>query len=363
MIKFKELREQLTDESIKNILLEFNVEPVAEDEDKIIFPTCCHNLTGGSPKLYYYKSNKMFHCYTHCAATFDIFTLLQKMYKLRDKDITLYDAIQICNLDVDEVENLENDPDHIANNEDLVRLQSLNNIVLPNLDNDELTFRKYDKKVLRHFSFDYDGLMPWIKEGMTVDALQRFNIKYDVVQNAIIIPNYDYYGNLIGIRARYFNPEDIKKGKYRPVYIDNTLYSHPTGRTFYGIFENHRNIEKRHICIIFEGEKSTILYGSIYGNDQNIALSTLGQNITRDHIQYLLKMGVRDVILAYDADYEDQKQFNEIEEKYRAKAHILEPYFNVSYLMDDDGDLNYKDSPIDKGKEIFEKLLQQRRIL
>ena len=110
-------------------------------------------------------------------------------------------------------------------------------------------------------------------------------------------------------------------------------------------------------------EKSVLLYGTIYGNEQNIALATLGQNITKDNIQYLLKMGVRTVILAYDTDYEDYDQLLAVEKKYAAKAKILEPYFNVSYLMDDDFDLPYKSSPIDGGKEIFEKLLKNRRII
>ena len=43
MINFQELREQLTDETIKDILGQFNVEPVEENEEAIIFPTCCHN--------------------------------------------------------------------------------------------------------------------------------------------------------------------------------------------------------------------------------------------------------------------------------------------------------------------------------
>ena len=87
-MNFRDLREQLTDESIKNILAQFNVEPVTEDETSITFPTCCHNLEGGSPKLIYYKNTKLFHCYTECAASFDIFNLLQKMYRLRGKEIT-----------------------------------------------------------------------------------------------------------------------------------------------------------------------------------------------------------------------------------------------------------------------------------
>lgn len=357
-MNFKDLREQLTDESIKNILAQFNVEPVREDELSITFPTCCHNLEGGSPKLVYYKNTKLFHCYTECASSFDIFTLLQKMYILRGKEITLRQAVEICDLDASEIKNEDTD---LSCADEIRYMQEMNNIVIPNID--QLEFKTYDRKILKQYAFDYAGLMPWIQEGMSIEALQKFNIRYDYLNQAIIIPNFDYDGQLIGIRARYFREEDIKKGKYRPVYYNGILYNHPTGRTFYGIFENHKNIERKHICVIFEGEKSVLLYNTIYGNDHGIALATLGQNITKDHIQYLLKMGVRTVILAYDTDYEDYDQLLAVEKKYAAKAKILEPYFNVSYLMDDDFDLPYKSSPIDGGKEIFEKLLKNRRII
>lgn len=357
-MNFKDLREELTDESIKNILSQFNVEPVYEDEFSITFPTCCHNLEGGSPKLVYYKNTKLFHCYTECASSFDIFTLLQKMYLLRGKEITLKQAIAICDLDSSHL-TVENES--LSCNDDIRHMQKLNNTYTYKVE--DINFKVYDKKVLKQYTFDYHGLMPWIEEGIGIEALQRFNIKYDIMNNAIVIPNFDYNGSLIGIRARYFNEEDIKKGKYRPIYNNGVLYSHPTGRTFYGIFENHKNIERKHTCVIFEGEKSVLLYNTIYGNENGIALATLGQNITKDHIQYLLKMKVKNVILAYDTDYEDYNQLMEVEQKYLAKAKILEPYFNISYLIDYDFDLPYKSSPIDGGKEIFEKLLKNRRIV
>lgn len=358
MVDFKQLREQLTDEMIKNILAQFNVECVRETENEIIFPTCCHNLIGGSPKLFYYKDSKLFHCFTECNSSFDIFTLLQKMYRLRGQEITLRQAVEICDLDASNI-TTEQKNDGVA--DDIRYMQSINNIYIPDVDN--LDFKTYDSKILKRFSFDYMGLMPWIEEGIGIETLQRFQIKYDAFRQAIVIPNFDYDGKLIGIRERYFKPEDVAKGKYRPLFDNGVLYNHPTGRTFYGIYENHRNIERKHMAIIFEGEKSTLLYGTIYGNDQNISLATLGQNITKDHIQYLLKMGVRHVILAYDSDYEDYKQLHEVEQRYIEKAKILAPFFNVSILMDYDFELPYKSSPIDGGKEIFERILKNRRII
>ena len=74
MSNLNDIKEQLTTEEVKSILAEYEVYPYGEDEEKIVFPTCCHNLVGGSPKLIYYKNTKLFHCYTECAESFDIFT-------------------------------------------------------------------------------------------------------------------------------------------------------------------------------------------------------------------------------------------------------------------------------------------------
>lgn len=358
MRNFKELRQELTDEMIKDILLQFNVEPVEEDSTHIVFPTCCHNLDGGSPKLYYFKDTKLFRCFTECCASFDIFTLLQKMYSLRGKEINLRQAVSLCGLDTSDV-----DASEIAYNvkDDIRYMQELNNIYIPDVDN--LDFKEYDPAILKRYSFDYLGFLPWIEEGISIESLRKFNIKYDNYNQAIIIPNFDYDGKLIGVRGRFFRPEDIMRGKYRPIYYNNVLYNHPTGRTFYGIYENKLAIQRKKIAVIFEGEKSVLAYGSIYGVDNNIALATLGQNITKDHIQYLLKMKVTHVILAYDTDYEDYKQLEEVEQKYIQKAKILAPYFNVSILMDYGFSLPYKSSPIDGGKDIFEAMLKNRRII
>lgn len=357
MISIRDLREQLSDEMIKDILAQYDVSPVTETEDYIIFPTCCHNLKGGSPKLFYYKNTRLFYCFTECNETFDIFTLLRKMHKLRGEVITLKQAIQLCSLNATDVK--EKTFIDYNNLEDIKYLQTLNNISNCEVEN----FKEYDKNILRQYPFDYIGLMPWIKEGISVEALQKFNIKFDEKNNAILIPNFDISGKLIGLRERFLNEQDIKKGKYRPLYRNGVLYNHPTGKTFYGIFENHKNIEKKKLAIIFEGEKSVLLYSSIYGNDNNIALATLGQNITRNHINLLLKMKVKNIILAYDTDYEDKDEYYEVMKKYISKAKILAPYFNISILMDKDFILPYKSSPIDGGKEIFEKLLADRMVI
>lgn len=252
MPTIQDLREQLTDESIKDILIQYNVEPFEETEDFIVFPTCCHNLVGGSPKLYYYKNTHLFHCYTECAASFDIFELLIKMHKLRGEEITLKQSIALCNLDTSYMK--DDDFAKYDISKDLRFLKITNNTTLVN--SEDIQLKTYDREILRKFSFDYVGLQPWLQEGIGVEALQRFNIKYDSFRQAIIIPNFNIKGELIGIRGRFFKQEDIAKGKYRPIFDNGTIYNYPTGKTFYGIYENHKNIERKKMCVIFEGEKS-----------------------------------------------------------------------------------------------------------
>lgn len=351
MYTFKELRDQLSDGQIKDILAQFNVEPVNETENFIVFPTCCHNLEGGSPKLFYYKNTKLFKCYTQCNEMFDIFTLLVKMYALRDQEITLRQAVSIAGLDNSDVPDVNKS--YIL--EDLKYMNMLNTTSVPNTE--ELGLKTYDKKIVNTYLVTQEGCKPWIDEGIGWEQIIKFNIRYDVSNNAIIIPNYDYDGNLIGVRGRFLDPN--AKAKYAPIWYNRQCLSHPTGKSLYGIYENHKTIEEKKMVILFEGEKSVLKFGTYYPNS-NVALATLGKNITREHIQLLLKMGVKRVVLAYDADYETYDELEEKKKEYLKLATILTPYFNVSILLDYDLELSYKDSPVDKGKEVFDRILKER---
>jgi 5S rRNA maturation endonuclease (ribonuclease M5) len=350
----RELREELNDEQVKNILMQFNVEPYAETDAAIIYPTVCHNLDGGNPKLYYYKNTKLFKCYTECNEIFDIFKLLQMMMALRGKPITIPQAIEMCDLQNESVDT-NYDPRDI---EDLRYLEELHNTVVDVNQLRPLKF--YDKNTLNRYIFSMDGVRSWIEEGISLSAIEKFGIKFDPISNAIIIPNYDIEGNLIGVRGRFLDPD--APAKYAPMYYNGAYLAHPTGRSFYGIHENKKKIEEKHRVVIFEGEKSVMKFETYYPGE-NIALATLGKTITNEHIRLLLKMKVSHVILAYDADYETEAELTAKREEYTKIAKILKTYFTVSILLDFNLKLNYKDSPIDGGKEYFEELLKNRLVL
>lgn len=350
MSKLKDLRMQMTEENIKDILAKFGVFVHTDTENALIFPTVCHNESGGSPKLYYYKEDKIFKCYTGCNAMFDIFDLIMRIQKTRGEEIHLKRAIELAG-----VENTEQlvDKDILKDLEYLQELSKIANSIIE----EEKNVRYLDEKILDNFQYDMVGNKSWLDEGITKEAMERFSIGYYPYLNAITIPNFDHDGKLIGIRGRFLNQDSI--AKYMPIKYKNEILSHPTGKFLYGYYENKNIIKRKGIAILFEGEKSVLKMESLYPGN-NIALSTSGKRVTLDHLNALLKLNIREVILAYDKDYTNREERQKTLAEYEKIVSILSAYFDVSIIIDTESLLGYKDSPIDKTKDIFEELLRYR---
>lgn len=352
-MSIKELRMKFSEDDVKNLLAKYGVFVQLETDKALVFPTACHNLEHGSNKLYYYKDEKIFKCYTGCNAMFDIFTLLQKMKALRDEEITMGEAIRLSGVEQTARTESQEVLDDLAY---LRRLRENRSFGLTG-DDEDSGGKILDKKIIDMFSFNEVGVQPWIDEGISVAALKKFNIRYDSIMNAIIIPNLDHEGNLIGIRGRFFGEDAI--AKYMPIRFNGKILNHPTGKYLYGYYENKDIIRKTGIAIIFEGEKSVMKMETLYPNN-NIAVSTAGKKITLDQMHALLKLGVREVILAYDKDYRNKEERDAKIAEYDRVLTVLKPFFQTSLLIDFDNKLNFHDSPIDGGKEILDELIKNR---
>lgn len=348
--KIKDLREQITAENIKDILALYGVDPAHENDEFLVFPTVCHNVEGGSHKLYYYKDNHMFKCYTECDSVFDVFTLIQKMQELRDEPVSLPQAMKIAGMD----EDIDmSDVDTTARN-DMDYLYDLNHTVSNELYNPEILD---ESKIMQAFTFSLDALRPWEEEGISPQTLMKYKIKYDPIGNVIIIPHYNDEGGLIGVRGRYLNPDAY--AKYKPIKHNGKVLAHKTSRVLYGLNINREAIQKHKIAVIFEGEKSVMKMDTVYG-DNNIAVAVSGKTITIDHIKLLLKYGVEKIVLAFDRDYSDLDEIVDKQQEYREIVAYVQNFCNVSMIIDYSFKLDYKDSPIDKGKEVFEDLMSKK---
>ena len=191
--------------------------------------------------------------------------------------------------------------------------------------------------------------------------MDKFNIRYSVSRNQIIIPHYDINGNLIGIRGRTLNEEEAEEfGKYRPIEIEGVEYAHPLSLNLYGIYENKEAIKRIKRVVLFEGEKSVLKGYNYYGNN-NISLAVCGSHINKRQIDLLIKnFDINEIIVAFDKEYETQREYVNYLVRYSEACKKYKNYCNFSIVMDKNNLLDLKDSPIDKGKEVFEQLIRER---
>ena len=240
--------ENLNTDAIIHLMTELGADRYDDRGDYIIFPTICHNedSSEASMKLYFYKNNKVFVCYTSCGGM-SIFKFLKHYYEERQIE---YDWHQ----DIYEV---------VCNCSDFKRKEGFIKPVYKSLKErysvarKEVQLPEYSPNVLDCFIKHYPP--EWLNDGISELAMDKFNISYSISQNKIIIPHYDIDGRLVGIRGRALNEWEVENvGKYAPIRVENVWYKHPLSMNLYGLNINRKNISKTGICFIAEGEKSVL---------------------------------------------------------------------------------------------------------
>jgi len=117
-----------------------------------------------------------------------------------------------------------------------------------------------------------------------------------------------------------------------------------------------------------------MLYGSYYGQENNISLALCGMSFSLYQRDLLLSLGIEEIIIALDKQYQIElindenidknlKAWKEYENYIKRLIKISEmfmSYCNVSIIVCWDGRIGYKDAPIDHKKEIFEQLYRER---
>ena len=363
--EMNQIKNSLTMEQIFHFLETQEAEPCIKD-NIIISKTICHNHKGeGSHKLYYYDNTKLFKCYTDCDDTFDIFELVVKI-KTREEKIkySLYNAINYVKCFFGLQDNLEDSDFFIKELKDWQIFQRYDNQKEKNTPVIEL--KKYDKNILKYLP--RPRIIPWEKEGIKPNIIEYQNILYNPLSESIVIPHFDIDNNLIGIRERTLVKEIEKSnyGKYHPAIFHGQMYNHPLGFSLYNLNNSKNNIKKIQKAIIWESEKSSLLYESYFGIENDITCACCGSSIQDYQIYLLLSLGVKEIIIGFDKQYQTirdeewerwTKKLIKIHKKYS-------PYVTVSFLFDKDNNvLSYKSSPIDEGPEKFLKLYNNRIFL
>lgn len=346
MIDYQEIVENLDDDKIKALLDRLKV-PYIDKGKFLVCKTCCHNddADAASWKLYYYKNNHIFYCYTECNAM-SIFKFLRNYYETRDIKYDwhtdIYDVILDCSkfrfTDGFEKKPYESLKDRYISHKITKSLPS------------------YPPGVLDGFIKYYP--IEWLNDSISRAAMDKYNIRFSISQNKIIIPHYDINNKLVGIRGRALNPQEVEiVGKYMPVQIEGKWYSHPLSLNLYGLNFNKENIRKFGICYIGEAEKFCL---QMEGFDfPNCSCAVCGSQLNKFQMDLLFKYcRPQEVIICFDS--EEKEKENKYFNKLYKLCSIYKNYCNMSFIYDKKHLLKLKESPTDRGQEVFEELLRSR---
>ena len=347
-----ELQKSLTEENIITLVTELGADRYENKENYIIFPTICHNESSedASMKLYYYKNTNLFTCYTECGESFNIFNLIERIWNLKNKEFRFSEIINFITKKAYVNTSLSQFEEK--------RYKSV--IDKYQKKNRKKNLEIFDEKILNVFEKRYP--VEWIAEGISRESMDKYNIRYSISRNKIIIPHYNINNQLIGIRGRSLNEQEVTEfGKYMPIEIEGKWYSFPLSQNLYGLNINKEAIKKRKRVIIFEGEKSVIKYDKMF--QDNISCATCGSSFNKNQLSILLKnFDLEEIVIAFDKEYE---KFNDSKGKeyFNKLENICKKYLNYcnfSFIFYKLNLLKMKDSPIYSGKKIFSYLYEKR---
>lgn len=309
--------------------------------------TVCHHLSNGSKKLYVYfnDDDALFYCYTHCGAMSPVNFIMHSQH------VTYHEAMNIMQV--------------ILGSQDKIENVDLLETPLSKIKKEKPAKKNavYKPDILdRYYSYAFK---PWIDEGISIETQNKFGIKFSVVDKKIIIPQKDAVGHIVGVRSRALDPEDIKKfGKYHPETVGGIVKPVNTSTILYGLYENKKYIRKTKQAIVFEAEKSVMQLDTFYYGKSN-AVALYGSNMSVKQGELLRGLGVNELVVALDKEYQTKQQYELYVRRLIQKFTKMLPWFNVSLVLDDLQKplLDYKDSPSDKGRDIFVKLMKERILI
>ena len=215
-------------------------------------------------------------------------------------------------------------------------------------NNREIKLKTYDEAILDQY--ECCGNLRFLRDNISLEAQRFWDIRFSVVEQSIIIPVRNEYGEIVGTKARINrDPEEGESKYYYPINFSSS-------QVLYGYSENYQYLYGNDVIIV-ESEKS-VCQGWCF-NARNIV--ALGNNsISEKQTKLLLQLQPKRIILAFD----EGLPFEQIQRN----ADTIKDFSNIFlpeiwyWDADQDLDINPKSSPTDTGKEKFEEIMSEQLV-
>ena len=362
MLNRSQVKRDFSNEQIIKVVLALGSDDYREDktlpDSPLIFQTICHNPAHcGSYKLYYYPDSHQFHCYTQCSCNFDVYELV-----MRSRKCSFFEAMTWVKsvLELEEPQKLgffseEQEPQETDDWELLNKYASRRKQTRPVED-----YIALSPALLDYYTNVYP--VECLRDGISPEAMDRFNIRFNIAGNEIVIPHYDRQNRLIGIRSRSFEPFKVEAGnKYMPTFMEGKDFRHSLRNNLYGLNVCESSIKRIGKIMLCESEKAAMQSYTMYG-ENSFTVAVCGSNISNAQRDLVLSLGVREVFIGFDKEYHEA--YSDESDAYADKllhlAGMFAPYVVTYVLFDTQGLLGYKDSPTDRGQAVLEALMRSK---
>jgi DNA primase len=208
-------------------------------------------------------------------------------------------------------------------------------------DDDNETLKPIDESILGYYT--QRPVMKWERDGISLETQQVFEIGFDLLTERITIPIRDDIGNLVGVKGRlYLNDDSDVLPKY--MYLERCAKA----QILFGLHKSLDFINQRGSVIVCESEKGVMqLWSQGYRN----AVSIGGHTFSKAQVEKITRLNA-EVIVAFDKDISENDILREC-------AKFID-CVTVSYIMDKDGVLDEKESPMDN-RNSFRKLITSNK--
>ena len=203
----------------------------------------------------------------------------------------------------------------------------------------------YDETILNHYI--NKGSVRFKQDGIEYDVQSEFDIMYDDETKRILVPWKDIYGNIIGIMGRFNASASYCDTKEISKWLPLKDLNFPKSNFLYGLYQNYKYILQMGRVYVGESEKF-VLQARSFGVFNTVAIGSHDISSTQRNI--LISLGV-DIVTCMDEGIPDE--FNATQCK-KLKTSSALVGGKVGFAMVD-GILNTKESPTDRGLEIFNR--------
>jgi DNA primase len=183
----------------------------------------------------------------------------------------------------------------------------------------------------------------FLDDGVNSVTQEKFGVSYDVLDNRVVFPIRNDEGLLLSFKGRTCDKEYKTNGT--PKFL--SYYPCSNNNYLFGFYENYDYIIKSDELYIVEAEKGVMQLDSMNINN---CTSVNKKTISDIQVKKILKIG-KPVVLIFDKDVTLEEIFIECK-KFKGLIPVYYIYDTLELLKE-------KESPTDKGIEIFTILLTE----